>query len=371
MSRTLLYPLLAGLTVICPLQAGDKPSPIPAAPKAIFGDSSAAPLAPTKRVAISSFVVSFQASMGKTIQTGNFGSSVAKYGLGALLRHDKSEATGSTIMDVDVEVERKVVTTLYQRLQKDLTEAGFEVVPETEVLAADAYKALIKEAAYANYSRWHDTKGDTMLVSPDTLTPYQVYTPELGDFYSYDLHSYRKGWIKTFGGSSTEGGPTPIKGSAVYKVPDLEASLARQLNAHVLKATYLVTIGDMDMSASHQYGMSSSDGGRTTDTTIDTKTHAAVKAAMGLREGQTRLAFRTANGKKGSPYKLNKVPCAKDGDVVVTIDAPIQGLSDLLSLKEIGKLEGEITVTDNAAFTDRLVDLIESQQKAMVELVKR
>ncbi|WLT33058.1 hypothetical protein [Geothrix sp. PMB-07] len=359
-------PLLAGLILLAPLAADEASAP----PKAVFTDSTPAPLGTTRRVAISQLVVSFQASVGKTIGTGGLGKDLAKYGLGGLLRHDKTTETGYLQMDLDPELTHRLANTLYSRLQAELAAAGFEVVPEAEVVGQEAYKALLKEAGYANSARFYNGDGDTLLVAPDSLPPYMPYAKELGEYFnSGEPKTYRPGWIKKIpfaGGSSTPGGPKFSLAGSVYGVPDLEVKLAKALKAHVLKAHLVVTIGDLDLKATHDYSnLLYTDKGATTITS------GSAVAVLGLKAWQTRLAFRTPEGRGQSAAKQGKVVAAKDGDVVVTLDQPLRGLGDHLSVKSTKELVGEVVIAEPDLFATRALDLLDGAQKKLVDLVKR
>jgi hypothetical protein len=275
--------------------------------KAVMTDSSVAPLAGNKRVAIGSVVLSFQTSMGeKTSTNGMFG--------------NKSDASVALQMpEIDGALVTGIAEEIALQLRTDLSAAGFEVVPEAEVLASPAYRKVVKMAGISNLSKFVNWHGDILLVGPAALTPYLPYAVEAGKFATPGK-SLIKGWVSGFVvTSSTPGGPTGTSTGELYELPAAEVALAKELNAHVLKATYVITLGATKVDTSHAEN-------RTAST-------ASARAQVGLLPGQTRIALRTsaANPKGESAsrdyaanFGLDAAP-AKDGDVVVALGEPLLG----------------------------------------------
>ena len=79
--------------------------------------------------------------------------------------------------------------------------------------------------------------------------------------------------------SSAECGPSVMKQAGLYGSPGLEVALAKGLNAHVVKATYVLTLGSTAAGA--------------TRTGKGNELSGKVQAQLGLLAGQTRIAFRT------------------------------------------------------------------------------
>ena len=383
MSRNAIGAAAIALTLLCaapyPVLAGNAAATPSGPPVAGFTAGNAAPMAGVKRVAIAQVLVSFQTSVGDTVSTASRTADYAKYGLGALLRHDKTSETGFMRLELDPALARQIAGAVYAGLQADLAAAGFEVVPEADVLGNASYQSLLKEAGYTNPSRYFNMDGDVLLAAPDMLRPYMPYALEQGDFFENGQRkSYISGWIRNIpmsGGSSTDGGPKFTLASSAWKGPDLEAKMAQELNAAVVKANYIVTLGRVDLSVSHDYVWAEKGAdalGRDTSTnTVTTTTSGTASAALGLRGGQSRLAFRLAGGKsqkaaKGEPYQL-----PRDGDVVLTIDRAVPGLAGYFDLQPGGKLEMVATLRDKERFATDSAAMIGTEQKKMLDLVRR
>ena len=371
--KTLLVGLVvaSGLMGLSPVQAAP-----PAAAKVVLTDSSAAPLGATKRVAITSVMVSFQASAGgeKTNTSGLF---AAKTDTSATLQ----------MPEMDPQLLSAIADGIYRQLQLDLAANGFEVLPESSVLASAGYQKIVKMAGISNFSKFANLDGDTLLVGPSTLKPYLPYNAETGKF-SATLKGTIKGWVGGFGGkSSTEGGPSVISIGEIYGLPALEVELAKELDANLVKATYVVTLGSAKAAVD-----------RFSSTSHNTYTGSAF-AQVGLRAGQTRIAFRTAaaNPKGESApggytanFGNNAAP-AKDGNVVSTLAEPLLGGTDFFAVTEpevkkstlLGGLLGAgfgngadvqftyiATVSDPAAYQAEVLGMAKLAQRDMLALVK-
>jgi len=348
----------------------------PTSVKAVLIDSSASALAATKRVAITSVMVSFQASAGgeKTNTSGLFAA--------------KTDTSSSLQMpEVDSKLLGSIADDIYQQLQTDLAANGFEVLPEATVVGSAGYQKIAKMAGIANFSKFANLDGDTMLVGASGLKPYLPYNAETGKF-SASIKSNIKGWVGGFGGkSSTEGGPSVISIGEIYGLPGLEVELAKELNANLVKATYVVTLGSAKAAVD-----------RFSSTSHNTYTGSAF-AQVGLRAGQTRIAFRTpsANAKgESSPggYAANvgnNASPAKDGNVVVSLGEPLLGGTDFFAVTEpdvkkptllsglLGAGFGNgadvqftfiATVSDPAAYRAEVVGMAKLAQRDMLALVK-
>jgi len=291
----------------------------PTSAKAVMIDSSASALAATKRVAITSVMVSFQASAG--------GETTNTSGLFAA----KSDTSATLQMpEMDTKLLTEIADGIYKQLQDDLAANGFEVVPEASVVASAGYQKIAKMAGISNFSKFANLDGDTMLVGASGLKPYLPYNLETGKFNA-QMKSQIKGWISGFGQkSSTEGGPSGISIGETYGLPGLEVDLAKELNANLVKATYVVTLGS---AKSELDRFSSTSHNRYTGTAF---------AQVGLRAVQTRIAFRTpsANPKgESSPGGYvanfgNNASPAKDGNVVVSLGEPLMGGTDFFAVTE-------------------------------------
>jgi len=354
--------------------------------KVVMTDSSTAPLAATKRVVISSVMVSFQASTGgeKTNTSGLFAT--------------KTDASAQLQMpEMDNKLLASIADEVYKRLTADLQATGFEVLPESTVVGSAAYAKIIKMAGISNFSKFANLDGDTVLVGPSGLKPYLPYNLETGKFNA-QMKSLIKDWIGGFGQrSSTEGGPSGISIGEIYGLPALEVELAKELNAHVVKATYVVTLGSASATAKSSYAGNN----RALGTTSFTNTYTGKAfAQVGLLAGQSRIAFRTAGAstKGESPpggyvanFGKNASP-AKDGNVVASLAESLLGGSEFLSVavpevKQPSLLGGLMggsfgsgadaqfiylaTVSDPDAYRQEVLGMITTAQRDMLALVKQ
>jgi len=351
-------PLLVALTLL--LGATSVPAGVASA---VFTDSSAAGLSATKRVAITNVMVSFQASVGDKTSTNG------------LLAHKSDTSTLIQMPDMDTKLLAAITDEIYSQLKADLAASGFEVLPEATVVASPAYQKIVKLAGIANFSKFINRDGDTMLVGASGLTPYLPYNSETGSFSGAATNGVRiKGWVSSMGmASSTPGGPSLTSIGTFYELPGLEVALAKELNAHVVKATYLVTLGSTTASI----------GGRFTRYNKHT---GSAFAQVGIKADQSRIAFRTPNGNaKWQSIARVKVAPAKDGDVVVTLAEPLAGGTDFFAVAASQKGKGmlglgggadmqfafTVTVADADAYREEVTGLIKEAQAKLVALVKR
>jgi hypothetical protein len=349
----------------------------PAAAKVAMTDSTASALAANKRVAIASVMLSFQASAGgeKTNTSGLFAA--------------KSDASSTLQMpDMDPKLLTEIADDVYKQLQADLTANGFEVLPESTVVTSVGYQKIAKMAGIANLSRFANLDGDTLLVGASGLTPYLPYNAETGKF-SASVKSLIKGWVSGMGQkSSTEGGPSIISIGEIYGLPGLEVDLAKELNANLVKATYVVTLGSTKAAVDR---FSSTSHNRYSGTAF---------AQVGLLPGQTRIAFRTpsANSKGESApggYTANfgkSASPAKDGNVVVSLGEALLGGTDMFSVtepevKKSTLLSGLLgagfgtgadaqfifvaTIADPAAYRAEVLGMVKMAQRDMLVMVKQ
>lgn len=379
-----------------PAIAGSKEPPIApvnadAPPSAAFTDSSAVLLAGNKRVAITDVVICFQASTG------------AKAGAQFFVPYLTSRKDVLSVMampSMPRELQDAIAETAYRQLSAELKAQGFEVLPQDQVTASASYRAIQQQAGYANHARFANAMGDIELVGPEGLPPYTAYQGELGSFH-YPSMTYMN-WISGFGGkSATPGGPSIMSMGNAWKVPGLEVALAKELNANVVKAYYVVSLGKAEAKRSTDFSVSQHSGfftdskgdlytgtWRQLDRTV-TGTGKAF-AQVGLVSEQSRIAFRTpgGNAKWQKVSALATAPAPKDGDVVVRLASPLLGGTDYFSVTE-GDIEkrgggfmsaaqhGDINVNFVARITDpvgygrEVSGMIAAANKAMLGLVKQ
>lgn len=338
MVRTMVAGLVLGLAALgaAVLQAAD---PVPGAvsvapPAAAFTDSSAALLAGTRRVAISSVVIAFQASTGE--QKGGGGIKVPIFGGPRV-----SVQNVLAMPRLDAALQDAIAEAAYRNLSAQMTKAGYEVVPEAQVKASPSYAAIIKQAGYANHSQFANALGDVMLVGPPGLQPYTASQMEIGEF-QFPKTAYMS-WIGGFGaGSKTPGGPSVKMQADAWKVPGLEVALAKELNAHVVKAYYVVSLGQTSVQKKVELKQVTgkvidayAGEYQTTRMVRDVSGSSSSFAQAGLIADQTHLAFRSPNGNaKWQKVSMMKIVPPKDGDVVVRITEPVFGGTEWFSLQE-------------------------------------
>jgi hypothetical protein len=328
-----------------------------------FTDSSAAGLAPTKRVAITSVIVSFQASVGarKEAGTGWFS--------------DKSSSESLMAMpNMDPALQDAITVETYRQLKADLTAAGYDVVPEAEVAADASYREIIAKVGFVNHSRSVNVMGDAILVSPPSLTPYMPFTMEGGNFEVGAKESYLH-WGKGWGKPATPGGFSLMTAATFYKLPGLEVALAKSLNAQVVKAFYVVNIGSTTAGRGGSWLTPNTLGGT-----------ASAFAQLSLLADQTRIAFRSPTGNaKWQKVNLNKPAPAKDGDVVVRLAETLLGGTDYFNVSSDGghtrgdweiqsslfKFTYVASLNNPTAYQRDVNDMIRAANSSMVALVKR
>lgn len=355
----------ATLIVAMNSSLANPPAPI----KLAMTDSTSAPLATTKRVAITNVMVSFQASVGgdKTNTSGLFAA-----------KTDSSSALQMPSMDAVLMGE--ITDAIYEQLKVDLKESGYEVVPESVIVASPNYQKMIQMSGIPNFSKFANLHGDIMLVGATGLHPYLPYIAETGKF-STPAKTLIEGWSQ-----STPGGPTTTTTYGTDELPSLEVALAKELNAHVLKANYVVTLGSTSAAVD-----------RFSSSYHNTYTGTAF-AQVGLLAGQSRIAFRTplANTKGEAASRGyvdnfgNNAAPAKDGDVVVALAESLGGGTDFFELKEPqvksggllgGLLSGFgtgadkqftfiVSISDPAAYKTEVVSMVKRTQRNMLVLVK-
>ncbi|OYU69290.1 MAG: hypothetical protein CFE28_04290 [Alphaproteobacteria bacterium PA2] len=329
--------------------------------QAAFTDSAVTGLGANRRVAITSVIVSFQSSVAATKQGGS--------GMFA----DKTSSQSVLAMPVaDTVMQQEIAEQAYSRLKADLTAAGYEVLSEGEVTASPVYQQITKTAGFPNPTKFGNALGDAMLVSPAALTPYLPYAAEGSQFEQPKSYI---GYLSRMGGASTTpGGPSMVSIGRIWALPSQEVQLAKALNAHVVKATYVVTLGETATSRKRTLG-----GYR-----IEENAKGQALAQVGLLADQTRISFRTADGNaKWQKVSYMKPAPAKDGDVVVRLAQSIEGGTDHFSLRSSSSQGGLFNpgadfqfrffadIKDPEGYAAEVNAMIADADKAMVELVRK
>ncbi len=331
-----------------------------------FVDSTAAQLAATKRVAITEVTVIFQTSAA--------GTKKSHWLLGAEAPGVENASSLIEFSAANPIMVSAISGLVHVQLEDDLRAAGFEVVPEAQVLASPTYKEMLTSAGVTNPSRYANKLGDAWYAGSTKLGGlYMPYAMEVGTFQT-EPRSFL-GWLK--GGkilkgadSATAGGPNATKIANNWKLPMLEVKLAKELGAHVVKATYVVTLG--------------STGGATIRKVSDHEQEwtALAQLSLGLLQDQTRIAFRLANGKNFHLRSMLKQVPAMDGDVVVTLANPLLAPGDYFNFtssvdqkpveSKIDKWQvAHVTLKDEAKYVGAVVTLANKSDRALLGLVRR
>lgn len=379
------------LLFVAPTLASAAPPLAPAAqseapPAATFTDSTGALLAGTKRVAITDVIISFQASTGARAG-GTF--------FVPMLSSRTEVQTVLAMKDMNEALQDAIAGAAYKALAAQLAAAGYDVVPQDQVTASANYKAILAQSGFTNHAKFANAMGDVVLVGAPGLAPYSAYQGEVGNF-QYPTTTYLS-WISGFGGKSvTPGGPSIMSQGNAWKVPGLEVALAKELNAHVVKAFYVVSLGKAEakrstsFSTSEHSGFFTSGGDlymgnyRTLDRTVTGKGKAFGQ--VGLMADQSHIAFRTPNGNaKWQKVTAMKVVPPKDGDVVVRISEPVIGSTDNFDVVESDfqkaggffsgqkradlNLAFDASISNADAYGKEVTGMIDTANKAMIALV--
>lgn len=377
----LLTAALAALVLAPACLAQTQPAPV-----AAFTDSAAAGLSGTRRVAITSVVIVFQTSTGARAGADFFI---------PMLTSRQEVQTVLAMPNMRPELQDAVAEAAYKALAAQLIEAGYEIVPEAEVKASANYQTILKGAGFANHSRFANAMGDVELVGPAGLQPYTAYQGEIGNF-QYPSTTYL-GWITAAGGKSvTAGGPSIILQANAWKTPGLEVALARELNANIVKATYVVSLGRATSNQSTSFTVTPKAGlftyngdlyqGFYNETERTVTGQGSAFAQVGLVADQTHIAFRTPAGNpKWQKVAMTRIVPPKDGDVVVRITTPVVGGTDWFAVREgdIARAGGLISpqqrgdinigfiasIADEAGYGRDVTGMIAAANAAMVGLL--
>lgn len=210
-----------------------------------------------------------------------------------------------------------------------------------------------------------------MLVGPSALTPYLPYSAEGSQFEQPKSYI---GYVSKMGGaSSTPGGPSMMTIANIWPLPSLEVQLAKSLNAHVVKAMYVVTLGQTATGRKRSL----------LGEWVEENAKGQAYAQVGLLADQTRISFRTADGNaKWQKVSYIKPAPAKDGDVVVRLAEPILGSTDNFSLSSSSR-QGSLfhpgadfqfsffaQIKDPRGYAAEVNAMIADADKAMVDLVR-
>jgi len=240
--------------------------------------------------------------------------------------------TDNVLAGFDPKLLEAVANQVYARLAADLTAAGFEVVPEAEVLAQPAYQKLRETMGWPQGYHFGNKDGHSLVVGPASLP---IYVPPLGEQGTFGNHKKIKG--DTQAPARSWGDAGKLAGNSSYAA-GLEVDLAKALNAHVVKAWYLVGFG----SASAETGF---DAIQTAHFETTATSRSAARAQMYLRDEQTRIALRTPDGDRSYARESKRISALSggyrpwDGDVVVRLDEMLAGEADFLADGGVQKAE--------------------------------
>lgn len=336
----LVVALLAGL----PAAAGAQQLEFQGEPKLAFTDSDNSKIAQTRRVAITSVVLEFQTKVSAEEITGLLSKRV-------LNRHNTFSR--NTLAGFDPAMLQQAADKVHEKLVADLTAAGFEVVPQAEVEAQAAYQKLVQEMGWPQGYHWGNQDGNSILVAPSKL---KLYVPPMAEQGSFS--NVRKESSPYQGPTVGFGDRMKLGGASSYSA-GREVEIAKALNAHVLKAWYLVGFGQATAETDWDSKTTTITGGgfKSTTTTGATQRTGAT-AQMYLRDEQTRIALRTPDGNTGYNRESSRKNAITggyrpwDGDVVVRLDETVFGVADFLKdggVQKESKQDGALATGLNVA----------------------
>lgn len=181
--------------------------------------------AKTRRVAVVNFAVEFQTKLVKT--ASQFGST-------------SSSTTEFALKGISKEAMQKETESLYQQFLKDLAASGVEVVPLGEIKKHEEYAKLKlnalspKDVSFTYNKSKGFTKSEAVVCSPSALP----YHPESDGEIAGRFVGFGSG--ESLSDVFSNRGPRK----------DIEAELAKTLNATLLKVYYVVGFGDAKASVS-------------------------------------------------------------------------------------------------------------------------
>lgn len=291
-------------------------------PRIEFTQSNASGLAQTRRVVIASLVLEVQTRIKAEYVTGLLSKRV-------LQRNNTSSI--NSLKGYQVAALEAAADRLYARLQQQLVAAGYELVPSSELEALPAYQKQVAGLGYPSGYAWNNSDGNSFVVSPKAL---KLYVPAIGEQPSFSVT--KKGVGSTDEPSRSALENMKMGGESSYSA-GREVEIAKALNAHVLKAWYVVGFGSATAETDWDGKESTmSVGGFTTTTTTGATQRTGAAAQMYLREGGTRLALRHPNGDTAHARSarfgtFNSQQHAYDGDLVLRLDEAVVGSADFLA----------------------------------------
>ncbi|MBQ0959078.1 hypothetical protein KAK06_08905 [Ideonella sp. 4Y11] len=288
-------------------------------PKLEITSGAPAQLAATRRVAIANLVLEVQTKVKAEYVTGRLSK--------VLLHRDNTSAT-NTLKGYSIPALQAAADQLHAQLVQRLTAAGFEVVPTEELARAEGYQELQKSMGYPSGHAWSNEEGNSFLVSPAKLP---IYLPNVAEMPSFSNN--KKGV-----GAADE--PSPGFGAGMKRAGEgtyfagREVALAKALNAHLLKAWYVVGFGEATAETGWDGRQNTlSGGGFSTTVTQGATQSTSANAQLYLRQEATRLALRHPGGDTAY-VRTQSMPGgqrANDGDLVIRLDETVIGAADFLA----------------------------------------
>lgn len=346
-------------------------------PRTAFTDSSPERLAQTKRVAISNVVLEFQTKVFAEEITGRLSKMFLSRG---------NSYSDNVLAGFDTKALEAAAGQVYERLKQDLVAAGYELVPEAEITAQPAYKKLRETMGFPQGYAYGNKDGHSLVVGPASLP---IYLPPLSEQGTFGNTRKTKGEQQAPEMGVFERGR--MAGNSSYAA-GLEVDLAKALNAHVLKAWYLVGFGQA--SAETDY-----DAVNTAHYSTTATSRTGATAQMYVRDEQTRIAVRLPDGDRGYARESKRISALSggyrpyDGDVVVRLDEMLPGLADFLAAGGVsnataerptgflgsllGGLAGTVadqsykTTVDPQRFADNAAAMVSAVQALLVAQLKR
>jgi hypothetical protein len=287
-----------------------------------------AKLGANTRVALTACIVEYQTSVRVEDKGGMFN------------RNDT--ATVNTLSKAPKDTLQDVVDRSCANLRDKLTKAGYQLVPDAEIKADPGFAQILALSGAERTFGVQKVEGGAIVFADSTLPFYLPYIGE-GPAYASGLVA-PEGAVYAQAIADAKPAPEAFALSRKYDLPNLEVALAKSLNAHLVKAWTVIGFGSASASSERDWsafrtGVNAS-GEKTTHSSTNYKGEG--DALFTIAEHQTRLAFRTADGKSGG-YAGAQIRNAKtaptDGDVVIKLAAPVIGGNSFFKVSKGDKPE--------------------------------
>ncbi|MFO0705984.1 MAG: hypothetical protein U0412_03935 [Nitrospira sp.] len=248
---------------------------------------------PGKKVAITSFGIEFDTNVFSVTNTR--------------INNQNSTSTKTADVALSNEVMQSIVDDAYGKLVKDLTAAGYEILPYDSYRETPAYQSLIKSVGKTQSPieltfKYGDNKAfrnsDALVFAPSGMVWYQPAAGEASGRYA-TLTNVGSQFMSAMGRGLS--GEQPL--------PKAEVALADELKATVLKVYYIIS---------------------------PVRTAGMKEGYTIVGDGQSRLAFRTP-GASTTHFTFSKNPPPLDGNAFVRLKKDVLLEPSLKSYQDIEK----------------------------------